>query len=383
MLWDDDAEGGDSLRLVLMEREAAAAYSHDLAGEGETDSASFRLRGEERDENVGGYIFGDETGVVAHVDDDGFLGVGIGFETDKCLLACRGLQFRGATFLLVFSFLFLESFYGILQKIRYYVREEALVGVNQQILGSNRNLYFVVAEHRHSFQEWFHIEESRLRLGNMGETAIVVDESQQFGSCFVDGFQALLQVFILCNSGKQSLAQRSNRRDGIHDFMGQHTNQFDPRIHLLIAQLVAHVAQGDDAHVLVFQHGLRLMLCQVFILQFPFYLVHVGKHIRIEQPEGCLIVLQDVVVTIHHQDARIHRIQNLLVIFLPIHLLLSRMLQEELDSVEGLMQNLILLKPLLRRKTEGEIPIIYRIKKEGYLLDVAAIVAVKPDVDCY
>ena len=171
----------------------------------------------------------------------------------------------------------------------------------------------------------------------MGETAIVVDESQQFGSCFVDGFQALLQVFILCNPGKQSFAQRSNRRDGIHDFMGQHTNQLDPRIHLLIAQFVAHVAQGDDAHVLVFQHGLRLMLCQVFILQLSFYLVHVGKHIRIEQPEGCLVVLQDVVVTIHHQDARIHRIQNLLVIFLPIHLLLSRMLQKELDAVEGLV----------------------------------------------
>ena len=92
MLWNDDAEGGESLCLVLMEREAAAAYSHDLAGEGETDSASFRLRGEERDENVGGYIFGDETSVVAHVDDDGFLGVGVGLETDKCLLACRGLQ---------------------------------------------------------------------------------------------------------------------------------------------------------------------------------------------------------------------------------------------------------------------------------------------------
>ena len=60
VLWNDDAEGGDSLRLVLMEREAAAAYSHDLAGEGETDAASFRLRGEERDEDVGGYIFGDD-----------------------------------------------------------------------------------------------------------------------------------------------------------------------------------------------------------------------------------------------------------------------------------------------------------------------------------
>ena len=101
MLWNDDAEGGDSLCLVLMEREIAAAYSHDLAGKGETDSASFRLRGEERDENVGGYIFGDETGVVAHVDDDGFLGVGVGLETDKCLLACHGLQICGAAFLLV------------------------------------------------------------------------------------------------------------------------------------------------------------------------------------------------------------------------------------------------------------------------------------------
>ena len=94
LLWDNDAECGDSLCLVLMEREAAAAYSHDLAGEGETDSASFRLRGEERDENMGGYIFGDEAGVVAHVDDDGFLSVGVGLETDKCLLACRRFQIR-------------------------------------------------------------------------------------------------------------------------------------------------------------------------------------------------------------------------------------------------------------------------------------------------
>ena len=109
----------------------------------------------------------------------------------------------------------------------------------------------------------------------------------------------------------------------------------------------------------------------------------VGKHIRIEQLEGCLVVLQDVVVTIHHQDSRIHRIQNLLVIFLPLHLFLSRMLQEEFDAVEGLMQNLIFLKPLLRRKIEGEIPIIYRIKKEGYLLDVPAIVAVEANVTHY
>ena len=211
------------------------------------------------------------------------------------------------------------------------MREEALIGVNQQILGRNRNLYFVVAEHRHSFQKWLHIEEGRLRLGNMGETAIVIDESQQLGSSFVDGFQALLQVFILCNPGKQSFAQRSNRCDGIHDFMGQHTNQLDPRIHLLIAQLVAHVAQGDDAHVLVFQHGLRLMLCQVFILQLSFYLIHVGKHICIEQPEGCLVVLQDVVVAIHHQDARIYRIQILHKSLNRIKLFLQHTREEQMD----------------------------------------------------
>ena len=77
LLWDDDAEGGDSLRLALMERETAAAYSHNLAGEGETDATSFRLCGEERDEDVGGYVIGDEPCVVAHVDDDGFLLIGV------------------------------------------------------------------------------------------------------------------------------------------------------------------------------------------------------------------------------------------------------------------------------------------------------------------
>ena len=72
MLWDDDAEGGDSVPCPDDRREAAAAYSHDLAGEEARMPLPSGLRGEERDENMRGYIFGDETGVVAHVDDDGF-----------------------------------------------------------------------------------------------------------------------------------------------------------------------------------------------------------------------------------------------------------------------------------------------------------------------
>ena len=51
-LRNDDAEGGDALLFILMKSKAATAYSHNLAGEGETDAASFRLRGEERDEDV-------------------------------------------------------------------------------------------------------------------------------------------------------------------------------------------------------------------------------------------------------------------------------------------------------------------------------------------
>ena len=33
---------------------------------------------------MGGYIIGDKPGVVAHVDDDGFLLVGVGMKTDGC-----------------------------------------------------------------------------------------------------------------------------------------------------------------------------------------------------------------------------------------------------------------------------------------------------------
>lgn len=58
-LRDDDAERGYALRFVLTKRKAASAYSHDLAGEGETDAASFGLCGEERNEDVGGYVVGD------------------------------------------------------------------------------------------------------------------------------------------------------------------------------------------------------------------------------------------------------------------------------------------------------------------------------------
>ena len=73
----------------------------------------------------------------------------------------------------------------------------------------------------------------------------------------------------------------------------------------------------------------------------------------------------------------------LLVIFLPLHLLFPCMLQEELDAVERLVQNIVLLIPLFCGEVKGEVAIIDSIKKETHLLDVTAIVAVKPDVDCY
>ena len=107
-LRDDDAERGDAMRLVLTQRKAASAYSHDLAGQGETDAASFGLCGEERNEDVGGYVVGDKTGVVAYVDDDGFLLVGVSVEADEWFGGRDGLQV-------------IESLYGIFQKICHYV----------------------------------------------------------------------------------------------------------------------------------------------------------------------------------------------------------------------------------------------------------------------
>ena len=56
----------------------------------------------------------------------------------------------------------------------------------------------MIAKHCHSFKEWLHIEEGGLRLGHMSETAIVVDECQEFGSGFMYGFQALLQLSLVC-----------------------------------------------------------------------------------------------------------------------------------------------------------------------------------------
>jgi len=45
----------------LVQCEASAAHSHDLAREGETDAASLLLGGEERDEDVGGDVVGDKS----------------------------------------------------------------------------------------------------------------------------------------------------------------------------------------------------------------------------------------------------------------------------------------------------------------------------------
>ena len=84
--WDDNPESGGILFLVLMQGEGAAAYSHDLTGERQADAASFLLRGEERDEDVGGDVVGDDAGIVGYVNDDCLLLVGVCFDSDESML---------------------------------------------------------------------------------------------------------------------------------------------------------------------------------------------------------------------------------------------------------------------------------------------------------
>mgnify|MGYP006994863738 CR=1 FL=1 len=84
--WDDDPESGGILFLVLMQGEGAATYSHDLTGERQADAASFLLRGEEWDKDMGGDVVGDDAGIVGYVNDYRFLVVGVSFDSDESML---------------------------------------------------------------------------------------------------------------------------------------------------------------------------------------------------------------------------------------------------------------------------------------------------------
>ena len=126
----------------------------------------------------------------------------------------------------------------------------------------------------------------------MGKAAIVVHERKQFCACLVNRLQTDAEVFFLWEIGagsksalpvhvlfqflQQGFAQRGNRCDSIHDFVGQNTDEFDPRVNLLVAQLMAHITDGDDAHWLVFDHGSGLMFGEMLILQLLPYLVEMG-----------------------------------------------------------------------------------------------------------
>ena len=57
-----------------------------LAGNAEADAGAFLLRGEERDEDVGGDVVGDDAGIVGYVNDDCLLLVGVCFDSDESML---------------------------------------------------------------------------------------------------------------------------------------------------------------------------------------------------------------------------------------------------------------------------------------------------------
>ena len=69
-----------------MQGEGAATYSHDLARERQADAASFLLRGEEWDKDMGSDVVGDDAGIVGYVNDYRFLVVGVSFDSDESML---------------------------------------------------------------------------------------------------------------------------------------------------------------------------------------------------------------------------------------------------------------------------------------------------------
>ena len=54
---------------------------------------------------------------------------------------------------------------------------------------------------------------------------------------------------------QQRLGKRGDGRHGVHDFVGQHADEFVPRFHLVVVQFLVDVAEGDNAHFLILQIG--------------------------------------------------------------------------------------------------------------------------------
>ncbi len=177
----------------------------------------------------------------------------------------------------------------------------------------------------HPFQQRAHVDIRKLRRGQFGEAAISLHEIEQSAAACVDSRHAAQHVVLLLGLRNtkhrrrdavvdQGLAdqpaERDDRRDGIHDLVSQHADEFLPGVDLLPVELVADILERDQL-VTHFeqlerggiQHQLESVVAAANVDQCPVAVAEFLQEIR--QP--CVHALeraQTVHVRHPEQDAR-------------------------------------------------------------------------------
>ena len=105
----------------------------------------------------------------------------------------------------------------------------------------------------------------------MRKAAIVVYKRHEFAARTAYRLQSL--ALLSSSLAEQSLAQRRDGGYRIHNLVGEHANQFNPRVHLTVSQFAVDVAHRDDAHTLAAQRGIGLTQRQRAVVEAAAHLV--------------------------------------------------------------------------------------------------------------
>ena len=160
--------------------------------------------------------------------------------------------------------------------------------------------------------------------------------------------------------------------------MRQYADEFHPGIYLLVGKLTMDITECHDLHFLALQRRVRLSA---------------GKGSKTVRDLGdmrdglpfehrsCRLVgaEHETALLVDDKDTGVHRVEDDLIIFLPLNLLVACMLKDCLDSIEGRIDDFIILR-LRFGEAEGEVAIVDSIKEKRHLMRIAAVAAPQRDV---
>ena len=308
------------------------------------------------------HIGRDGGAVVGHVDGHIVTAVGTGMEGDTALRS--------------------GSLGCILEKIADHTAHQALIGIDEKIIGRDRHADLPSAAGTVgqklglSRQERLDIEQRRGWSRHTRELPVVLDKLHQLRAGLVDDLQPLARLAI--GRGEQGLGERDDGCHGVHDFVGEHTDELHPGVYLLVGQLVVDVAEGHHPHLLASQQGTRLAAREA--AQHLVDLTDMGDGVAAEHLAGSLIRLDDnATVLLHDKDARIDRVEDELIELLFLHLLVAGMAEHALHTVERVVHHLGIAVFPNHGEAEAVVATVDGIEQEFYATGDAAVLQPQQD----